>query len=66
MERLLRFTFGVLLACLLVSCDTPTSAPPKAAMPQPTGKVAIDTEFYLAQCASADAAAEDHSVALPQ
>jgi hypothetical protein len=39
MNRLLRFTFGVLLACLLVSCDTPTSSPPTATMPQPTGKV---------------------------
>jgi predicted dienelactone hydrolase len=43
MKRLLHFTFGVLLACLLVSCDTPTFAPPTATMPQPTGKV-VDVE----------------------
>jgi predicted dienelactone hydrolase len=39
MNQLIRFTFGVLLACLLVSCATPTSVPPTATTPQTTGNV---------------------------
>jgi predicted dienelactone hydrolase len=33
----INLTFGVLLACLLASCATPTSIPPTASMPQSAG-----------------------------
>ena len=36
MKQLIRFTFGVLFACMLVSCAPPTSVPPTATVPRAT------------------------------
>jgi predicted dienelactone hydrolase len=36
MKQLIRFTFGVLFACMLVSCAPPTAVPPTATVPQAT------------------------------